>query len=98
MGCASSAALPFLTTKGNQNEGLETTSVNGKQHAYDLQSINNELNENVKNGSESYISEKIKGVVDSSAVQGVIGNVEKTKEEIYSQVKGLKEYQVTKSV
>lgn len=90
MGCASSAALPFLTTKENQAV-VESPILNGKSST-ELHKSNTGLNdtevENLKDINESFISEKMKDVVDSTAVQGVIGGVIQTKENVYNEVKG----------
>lgn len=95
MGCASSAALPFLSGKENQTVA-DTPRLNG-QPPYELKMVNNKLKDDPPNGvqmsaikdvNESFVSDKMKEVVDTSGVQGVIGNVVHAKDEIIHQIQG----------
>lgn len=81
MGCASSAALPFLTGKGTP---AVTESANGKP-TYELR-MRDGMN-GVKDASETYVSDSAKEVVvdGSSTVQGVVAGA---KDELVSQVQG----------
>lgn len=94
MGCASSAALPFLSGQGSQAVA-ESPRLNG-QPPYELKMVNNKLKDDPPNGitagikdvNESFVSEKMKEVVDAPGVQGVIGNVVHAKDDIISSIQG----------
>lgn len=90
MGCASSAALPFLSNK--ENEAVSDTPRFNGNVTSDFQVVNNKFKENgvdnMKDVNESFVSDKMKEVVDSTAVQGVIGGVVQTKDGVFNQVKG----------
>lgn len=90
MGCASSAALPFLTVKENRAV-VDPANMNGKT-SHDLEMVTNKLGsrglDSISDMNESFVSEKMKEVVDSSAVQGVIGSVVQVKDDVCNQVKG----------
>ncbi|KAK6632737.1 hypothetical protein RUM43_013507 [Polyplax serrata] len=89
MGCASSAALPFLTVKENRAV-VDPANMNGKT-SHDLEMVTNKLGsrglDSISDMNESFVSEKMKEVVDSSTVQGVIGSVVQVKDDVCNQVK-----------